>query len=195
MKLIPAAVLSCFCLCSLFACDRGAANPAAGTGTVGIVNLDEVARSMGWLTDMEKDINARSQELQIQFNALQKNIAAAIETQKHKMTTPPTAEQEKTLNQLTAEGNTRLTEAYNQARREVADTRVKLAMQYRDMIRPVATTISKSKGMSIVLSSPADSLICFEPAVDITQAVIEELRKNPPRPAAQSPTSQPALSK
>jgi hypothetical protein len=181
--------------------DRSAVPPSAGS--VAVVDLEKVAKSMGWETDIDRSLSQARGELQRQIEQVMSAHALAIAEKRAALATEAklNAEQIKLLESaqnvqeleslpLSKEQRQRLVAAVAQSQLEIQMAqrrseelfqghRVRLIKGYRDRLRPVAGRVAAAQGMTVVLTVPADGVLHTDAKADITDRVIEELQKLP----------------
>ena len=177
-------------LAATLGCENRSASPAPGA--VGIVELDKVAQAMGWLTRMQERLGSQTQNFDVQLSGLKTQIETTINAERRKIGEHPTPQQQQQLAQMIAVGNNQLATAANQAQNQVATLRAQMATQYRDLVCPVARRVADAHGLSIVLAADAGQVLSYNDSVNLTQAVIDALQKNPPPDPFAAPASQPA---
>lgn len=198
MKQIVCAVM----LMSLLAV-TGCQKPSGG---VAVIDLDKVASAMGWLQDMQKNLQGADAELRNQLDGILKGSLKAIEDAKEQVAKdakltedqikllnsvkdprelealPLTKDQRDKLNEAVNKANTSWQGALNQYQQLLQGRRAALIVGYRDRVRPIAQSVAASKGLTVVLTT-ADNVLYFDAQqADITDTVITELKKMPPAP-------------
>lgn len=156
---------------------------AGQTGArVAVVDLDRVARDMGWLNDMQKDLSQCSNQLQSDV----KQFTGIYEQQFRALTQPTTKEGAGS----TAPASAELTRDAVAARQQVlqlrqkadqlyAAYRQKLVMHYREALTPIVRQVAHSHNQTVVLLK-SDTVLLVEPEADITNEVLSAARAKPP---------------
>ncbi|MEX0777071.1 MAG: OmpH family outer membrane protein [Phycisphaeraceae bacterium] len=176
-----------------------ASNDAAGTGKVGVIDLDKVAKAMGWEKELQQALGAADQELGLKVAALRNSLAQTLQTERQKMGDKLTKEQEAQVQQMAAVANNQYNQAFAQAKQELQRVRDTAVRQYRDVIQPYARNVASEHGMTLVLV-PLDNVVWYDSSVDITDPVVDRMLKekpaSPPIPTIRTPeplpTTQPA---
>jgi Skp family chaperone for outer membrane proteins len=147
-----------------------------------VVDLDRVARDMGWLNAMQKDLAQCSSQLQSDV----KQFTGIYEQQFRALTQPATKEGASAPAPASAE----LTRDAVAARQQVlqlrqkadqiyAAYRVKLVMHYREVLTPIVRQVAHSHNETVVLLKN-DTVLLVEPEADITNEVLSAARAKPP---------------
>jgi Skp family chaperone for outer membrane proteins len=194
------------------------AAPAAAAGGLAIIDLDRVATAMGWLDDLNKNLQAADTELRFQLEQAWRASVKAIEDAKADVSAdaklsrdqmkvlnsiqdmrdlaqlPLSAGQRDKLTTALTTANTRWQTAQNNYQQQLQQRRSSLILNYRDKIRPFARRAAVARGLEVVVTT-SDNLLSFEPAADITNDVIDEMQKAgmqkiaAPAPAATTPAT------
>ena len=185
------------------------------TGGVAVIDLDKVASAMGWLQDMQKNLQGADAELRNQLDGILKGSLKSIDEAKQQVAKdakltedqitvlnsvkdprelealPLSKDQREKLMEAVNKANTAWQGALNQYQQLLQGRRAALIVGYRDRVRPIAQSVAAAKGMTVVLTT-ADNVLYFDTQqADITDAVIAELKKMPPAPPP-VPTPAPA---
>ena len=188
--------------CMLLLVFVGCRKSTSSAGGVAVVDLDRIARSMGWVEEMSKSLQAADTELKGQLDGILRNSLKSIDEMKKQVAADAklTPEQTKQLDSikdprqlddlpLSKEQRERLVEAVNKAnaawqgslnsyQQALQGRRAQLVIAYRERIRPVAQQVATARGLSVVLSS-SDQVLFFDPrSADITDQVVQELQKS-----------------
>jgi Skp family chaperone for outer membrane proteins len=169
---------------------------------VAVIDLDKVATAMGWLDEMQRNLQSADTEMRSQLDGILRSSIKAIDDAKKQVSTeakltpdqikmlnsvkdlrelealPLTEKQRTTLATALQEANSTWQKALNSYQQLLQGRRTQLIMSYREKVRPVARRVATAKGMSVVFTF-SDNLLYFDPkAVDITNEVIDELQKS-----------------
>lgn len=161
-------------------------------GGIAVINIDDVAKALGGDKAIEEKVQAHSQELSAKLDKIREDLKKTLVEEQAKLGTTPTAEQKQTFQQNFQRAQQAFNEQGQQAQQELNAFRLKQFNEFRDQVKPVAETIAKKMGASVV-STPA-TLLWFEPSQDITQKVIEDMKAHGAgaKPAASTATEKPA---
>lgn len=187
-----------------------AAAPAGGAGSVAVINLDQVGRSVGWQGELEKSLQGTQDELKRQLDSyLRNDLQSAVEAKYRQVAaaarlTPAQADdlskgkdwdklnltKEQREDLLRVSGNARqiVNDANQAANRIMQGRQLQLVNTYRDALRPIVRRVAQNNGVSVVLTHPVDQVFYFDPAVDLTDKVVDEVQKqNPARTFPDAP--------
>jgi Skp family chaperone for outer membrane proteins len=166
----------------------------ARTASIAIVDIEVVAKQLGADAAVERQIKDAETALNAQLGTLQTSLRKQFEDKSKELLAPSAnaaaakqqlAECEKALNQ-------QLLQAQQTARSKFAVYRSSLFQNFRSEIVPVAKKIAEQHGCGVVLTKNDAVLLTFDESRDITNAVVEEMRKKRPAPAvarAEQPSS------
>ena len=198
---------------------------AAGSGTVGIVDLDKVFTAMGWSDEIKKAMQAAQADVKTQAEPYVKPARDAFEKKRDDLakaagmsaenseklktakslseleslglTKAQIDEYSKALNAWAAAANTvqqQVNQALQQQEREVFRA-------YQQAMAPAVSYVATSNGRAVVMT-PNGSIIYTDPAADLTQKVIDDLRHAtsikvavPAMPKVEFPTTAPSTQK
>lgn len=176
--------LGCLGLCGglLFAAINSSPVQAQGrasatTGLVAVIDINEVARQLGEAERLQALLDAKQIELQERLALLQQGYAAQLDQKKAAFGQPPSPEQQRELEQLSASLNTQILQERNLSQNEYSRYEIELEKGYADRVRPYALRIAQAQGFSVVVNK--QSVYAFDSAVDVTISVIDELKKIP----------------
>jgi Skp family chaperone for outer membrane proteins len=182
--------------------DSASGGGASSGGGVAVLDLDRAAKAMGWLDDIQSSLRREEQSLASQFQELERSRVAGVAEMRKAIASEAklSAEQIKQLDAaqnvkdlealpLTPQQRQQLVEgvARAQADLQVARNNVAQALQgrraslisgYRDRVRPIAGRVAAAQGMTIVMLAH-EAMLHYDPKVDITDKVIEEMQKVP----------------
>ena len=193
----------------------------AASSSVGTIDLDKIATTMGWIEDMQKNIQTFDTDLKSQLNTLlqgalkniedakkevsaQVNLTEAEKTALNNVKDPKeleaitklSKEQREKLVAVVTKSNTDWQTAINNYQQAIRSRQQQLIVGYRDKIRPSTRRVANGKGISIVLVT-SDAVFYQDPTqTDLTDAVIDDLQKTYPKTTpAPTPTPAPATEK
>ena len=185
-----------------FACLAGCADEAAfwrgesraeattSRGGVAVIDLDAVARQIGWDTHMASDIQQRAESLNEQLEKYRAQLrqqfddeksAAVLETEGNQKTSQ---QQQARLVEIQRQLGTQLTQAQQQANEQLAAHRQTVIARVKEHVRPVAASVAAELGLATVLTKNDSVVFVYTEAVDITDRVVDRLRRSTGRPAA-----------
>jgi Skp family chaperone for outer membrane proteins len=196
----------------------GCQKPGGTRGGAAVIDLDRVASTMGWLDELNKNLQSADTELRAQLDQVLRGNLKSIEDMKAEVAADAklTPDQIKTLNSvqdlreleklpLTKEQKEKLTGVVNQAnanwqralngsQQAMQQRRAALIMGCREKIRPFVRRVAAERGVTVVFTT-SDNLVYVDPqAADLTEAVIDQMLKAPGELRATTPAA-PAPSK
>jgi Skp family chaperone for outer membrane proteins len=192
-------------------CDQGKtdnsaaqpATPAKAAQTVGVLDIDKVAKQQGWDSEMQSTLKATDtavkQEIQDKLQQIvnaviqkRKDIAYDAKLTSDQMTALDNAKDREDLMKLgltskqiddLVQGSAQIQTAQQQASnayQQFMQQRLSaIRGAYRDALGPVIRRVADANDCSMVLL-PSDSLIYYSETTDLTNKVIDELQKSPP---------------
>ena len=174
-------------LCAVIAFGAGAAGSwlTRSQGGVAVVDLDKVAKELGRDVLMVNDLKANQGLLANRLAAVEKNAVEQLNKMKADLGETP-ADDKKLEFAKTAQGaQIQFNNLQKQAVAAIGQRRDILVASFRAEARPVAEKIGKAHGANAVMTRNDAFLFSFDNTIDITDAVIAEMRANPAKPAAQ----------
>jgi len=162
---------------------------AAPAPTMAVLDLDAVAKALGRDEVFREQVEAAGQQLRQQLGELSSNLQTQLREEQEKLGAEPSDEQRQQLQRMLAEAQRQVQQGQVLARQKAAEFQTQLARQFRAEVQPVATEVARSRGASGVLL--ANTLLWFEPAADITGAVIDALRARGAASGAPAMATQP----
>lgn len=187
----------------LAACDKlpnpMSQRPAAPppVSVVAILDLGAVAKALGRDEVFREQVEAAGQELQQQLTQFSSGLQDKLREEQAKLGEAPSEEERQQLQRLVVDAQRQIQQSQLLARQKAAEFQTQLATQFRSEVQPIAAQVARSKGASSVLLS--NSVMWFEPAIDVTGAVIDALRARgaasgapalAPQPEAAEPKTQ-----
>jgi Skp family chaperone for outer membrane proteins len=180
--LLCASALAIMALVFTDGCQKADPNDAAAS-RVAVYDIDRVAHDMGWMTDMQTNLQALQKQFQTDFKHAQEMYAQQITDQKHqwapKDTDKLTPEQQDALNKMAASANEVLSQLNQKANQQLNNYRQQWVIQYREALRPVLEQVAEERKLAIILEKN-DTVQFAQPSSDITDSVIDSARAHPP---------------
>jgi Skp family chaperone for outer membrane proteins len=171
--LLAAAVL-------LTGCDRmpppfgSAATGASTAPAVAVLDLAAVASALGRDDLFREQVQAAGQQLNEQLAALSSSLQTRLREEQAKLGEAPTEAEQRQLQTMLADARRQVQQGQAEARQKAARYQAQLVAQFRGEVQPVAAEVARSHGASAVVL--ANTVLWFEPEVDITGEVIDALR-------------------
>lgn len=162
----------------LSGCDKiphslGQAGAAKGSG-VAVLDLGAVAKALGRDEVFRQQMESARQQLGQQLNEFSTGLQGQLREEQAKLGEAPTAEQQQELREKVAQAQRQVQQSRVLARRKAAEFQSNLAVAFRNEVQPVAAEVARARGASAVALS--NTLLWFEPEVDITGEVIDRMR-------------------
>ena len=147
----------------------------AQQGGVAIIDIDSVAREIGADKEVLGALKVSQDTLNIKLKeaqeAMQKKFNEAVKQAGEKVTD----QQKQQLAQFNQQLQNQFSQYKGQAQATLNQEQAKRVLAFREMVRPVALEVAKSKGFSVVLQN-TQQIIGFQDSVDITKEVAEKLK-------------------
>jgi Skp family chaperone for outer membrane proteins len=167
----------------------GASSRAEGGQVVAVVDLDKVARDLGWITKMQANLETYQGQLKNDVlkyaGSYEKQIQGAVRAlfpkdakDNDKLTLTP--DQTQQLSQYVAAGRQQVSQLASKADQMFGNYRLNWIKQYRDALAPVVRQVAQDKKVTVVLLSPSDNVLFAEPSIDLTNAVVDAARSKKP---------------
>jgi Skp family chaperone for outer membrane proteins len=174
-------------------CEKTPSGTGPGsTGTAGnptaVVDLDKVARDLGWLTKLQTNMEAYQGQLKTDLQQFQQRYEAQVQQHVKDMIPPGTKEGDKyTLSQTQSQELTNYIVAARQQVQQLGQEanqlynnyRVQWARQYRDALSPIVRQVAQDKRMNVVLVQN-ENVMYADRSVDLTDSVVDAARKQQP---------------
>lgn len=143
-----------------------------------VLDLDAIANATGQAETIKQQLEQANQELNSQLSTISGKLNEQLVEEKKKMGKKPSKADKQNLQKLTLQANQKMQQAKTIATQKAQQYRSALILQLRKNVQPIAEKIASNRGADIVLSSN-NSMIWFNPSVDITDEVIAEIRATP----------------
>ncbi len=180
----------CLCVLGIASWLTGCARSEPGSDDavprVGLINLDKVAQETGRNTQIEQQFRQRlgeaTEQIRTHLEELQNQANSEIARMSERFGPSPTPEQQREIlgvQQQARASAERLRLELNQRQQVIV---AELRRQFRDEIRPTLNEVAEERGVALVLTLD-DGVMSFDPALDLTDAVIARLQPAPAEPA------------
>lgn len=157
-------------LIGLSGCDNFQSSPNSV-----VLDLDAIAQATGQAATIKQQIENANQELNTQLASISTKLNDQLAEEKEKMGKKPSKSDKKNLEKLTLQASQKMQQAKAIASQKSQQYRAALILQMRDNVKPIAEKIAQKRGATVVLTSN-NSMIWFNPEIDITDEVIAEIR-------------------
>lgn len=158
------------------ACER---TPPPPPGLVAVIDLDRVARALGREQAITARVQAHADAQSAQLNELRDALRRQIDEFRAQTEELPPAESEQRLAALIGGSERRLREAIEQSQAGTDRLKVDLVLEFKQAVQPVARRVATARNLSLVLIQQ-NAMLYVDPAVDITDAVIDEMQRQDP---------------
>jgi len=175
MRILTAVVLLVGLALVLAGCNPGASSAAGG---VAVLDLDQVGEKIGRLELISQGIDRYSKERHASLLQLQDRLRAKVATLKRGLGAKPNKKQLRELEQVSQAVDSQLQAATSQANQQIANYKAAQIKAFRDEVLPIAKRAARARGLSVVMLRQ-EHYLWVDPAVDITQDVIEALSDSP----------------
>ncbi|NOX99170.1 MAG: hypothetical protein GXP30_05480 [Verrucomicrobia bacterium] len=141
-----------------------------------IIDIDQVAREIG----ADKEFLSALKQAQDKLNAKLKETQVAMQKKFDEAVTQAggdkaSDEKKQQLAQFNQQLQNQFAQYKGQAQTALKQEQAKRVLAFRELVRPVAMEVAKSKGLSVVLQK-TEQVIAFQEAVDITSGVAAKLK-------------------
>lgn len=158
-------------------CNQTTEAPAPAAKGVAIIDLDAVASAVGSDKQIVAAVQQRQEMLNGKLMELAKGYVSQIE--KHRDSGGEQKPSEVQLAAYQEQANKNLGDAKRKAEKDLAVHRTRMVAQFRDAVRPTAREVAAGRGYTMIVTKQGSLLFDYAADADITQAVIERLKKSP----------------
>ena len=159
-----------FALLSLTGCEKF--SPSQSTV---VIDINAVANATGQAAIIKKQIEIANNDLNSQLETISNKLNEQLANEKEKVGNKPTKNDTQNMQQLTIQANQKMQQAKALASQKSQQYQAALIQQLRKSVIPIAEKIALERNADIV-SIVDNSMIWFNPEVDITDEVIAEVR-------------------
>lgn len=158
---------------------------ARARGGVAVVDLDALARKLGRDLEMQTDAEQRMALLNDELTTLQGALNRQLQDKRQQLGDEPDEQGKVELAAFQRRLETQLLERRRTAETKLAAYRQKQIERFREEVRPVLREVAAEMGLSIVIPKNGTLLLSVDPAVEITDAVVERVKATAPAAPAQ----------
>ena len=195
------------CALSLTGCSKTGDGSSAGKpGTVGVVDLDRVSEEVGWKSELEEDRKAAVQDVDSQFQVFGTSVknawtdkrkaigeAAHLKPEDLKVINadqingddfqklPLSKEQKDDFLRSANEASQTLERAKQFAQQKLQEREQRVIESYREAMKPSVRRVANNGGVTTVLSTNPNIVFYYDPVVDLSNQVVDDLRKAMPQ--------------
>ncbi len=164
--------------------DQGAAGDSSyGTMKVAVVDMDKMATDLGWMHDMQENLQGLQKQMQADLQHDQEMYQAELQSKKMEFAPNPdsklTAQQQQILQGMQQVAEQVLKQLQQAANQRFNEYRQQCVAQYRDAVRPLVREVAEDKHLWVVVEK-GPNVLYSDPATDITDAVVDAARARPP---------------
>jgi len=143
-----------------------------------ILDLDAIANATGHAATIKQQIEKANKDLNSQLKTISSKLNEQFADEKKKISKKPTVTDKRNMDQLALQANQKMQQAKALASQKSQQYQAALIQQLRQNVQPIAEKIARAQGANIVLTSN-NSMIWFNPVIDITDEIIAEMRAQP----------------
>ena len=147
---------------------------SAAKQAVAVIDLSAVAKALGRDEVVKQQVQAAGEQLRQQLTDFSSGLQEKLREEQAKLGTNPSDVERQQLQKQLVEAQRQIQQSQALARQKAAQFQNQLAMNFRNEIRPVAAEIARAQGASAI--ALANTLMWFDPTLDITGAVIDAMR-------------------
>lgn len=183
------------CLVGFAGCGNSGTSPGktaatpGGSGGVGVVDLDAVAKALGRDLEMESDAEKKLGQFASELSTLQTALNRQLQEKVDEVGEAPTDDERKALLIAQRKLDNQFRESKSAAERKLVQYKQKLVTQFREETKPIVREIAAQRGLSIVVPKDPNLLLTVASEVDLTDAVVlqmQNLAKSAEKPQVQA---------
>lgn len=177
MRLFNCAVSMCALLALAAGCGFQEAKSVTeeAHGGMAIIDLDAVAKRLGKDLEISESVQKKQTELNEELKRYQEALTQDLTEKVSVAGETPTPEQTKEHTLLKNQMNIQLSNAQRKAQIALEVYKQSLIGRFRDDVKPLAQEVATARGFSAVVPKN-DNVLTFDPAVEITNAVVERMK-------------------
>ena len=164
----------------------GSQSTSTSKQTVAVLDLAAVAKALGRDEIVKQQVQAAGEQLRQQLANFSTELQDKLREQQAKLGSNPSEDERQQLQRQLVEAQRQVQQSQALARQKAVQFQNQLAVQFRNEIQPVAAEIARAQGASAI--AMANTLMWFDPALDITGAVIDAMRAKGTAPTLTAPT-------
>lgn len=147
-----------------------------------VVDLDLIASRLGQDKALQQALNQSATSLNDQLAQQRVNFQRRVLLEEQKLVEqeketeqPRTLEQQQQLQALVQNLNATMAQSRAASQQQLSQQQVALIQQFRQKVRPIAISIARERGFSIVLTKNESVLFAYDEAFDISEEVIKRM--------------------
>ena len=173
--------------CSNFGSGDNGSSHETPQGKVAIIDLDLVARQIGYDQQIASAIQQQKTSLEQQLGAIKASYVQELKKRQSDIGEAPTNEQKQFLSKSELQANRSLIQQKRKADVLLTQYRAQLAKDFRERVKPIARQVATEMGLSIILTKNDSVVFDYDMTVDISNTVAERMRSEQPNPPSYSP--------
>jgi len=191
MKKAALTVCAAITLSVLSGCNQQASTAAeignVTAGKVAIIDLDRIAKALGKDTEIIAALQANEVRAKAKLRDLEASLKTQIKGHKDQIENSEDPQATGGIDVMVRNANLRLRQAVGTEQQNAARMQTKLANDFRQEVLPAARRAAVDRGMSVVIVRQAN-LLYYDSAVDITDAVVDDMQAQQARISLPKPT-------
>ncbi len=147
-----------------------------------VVDLDLIASRLGQDKALQQALNQSASSLNDQLAQQRANFQRRVLLEEQKLVEqeketeqPRSLEQQQQLQALVQNLNATMAQSRAASQQQLSQQQVALIQQFRQKVRPIAISIARERGFSIVLTKNESVLFAYDEAFDISEEVIKRM--------------------
>lgn len=179
------------CSSMVAGCKEGGGGGAGGRdsgGATAVVDVDKVARDLGWMNQLQVNQQTYAGQIKNEFEQYKQKYEQLVQEKAKSMIPPGTKEGEKytltstqaqELSTYIATERQQLAGLNQEANQLLNNYKLQWVRQYREALSPIVRQVAQDRKMNVVLTQT--ELVMFaDRSVDLTDAVVDAARARPP---------------
>lgn len=150
------------------------------SGGVAVIDLDEVARLLGRELTIKQSLTAHETSLNQQLETLRVSYANQLNQRKQELPEQPADGELAQVQAFEQQAVKQIQQARQQAQNDLLTQKNNLISAFREEVKPIASRVASTKGLSLVVSKNDTFLFAFDSAVDITKEVVAQMQATAP---------------
>ena len=146
-------------------------------GGVAILNMEEVARQVGWDVESEKVFSREKAVAEADIARQRELLQADIDTKREEYGDSPTPGQQENLSAMEQQMQSQSRQLTRRAQESLQQVRGQQLKDFRSEVGPVIMKLASEKSFTVVLDPALSNVFFFDRSVDITDAVVDELKR------------------
>jgi Skp family chaperone for outer membrane proteins len=145
-----------------------------------VIDLDEVARLLGRELTIKQSLTARETSLNQQLETLRVSYANQLSQRKQELPEQPADGDLAQVQAFEQQAVKEIQQARQQAQNDLVVQKNNLIAAFREEVKPIASQVAATKGLSLVVSKNESFLFAFDSGVDITKEVVAKIQATTP---------------